>query len=106
MRITNWSLFLIPACTTTLNPTLGSIAEIGVIVLFVTFRTKTLSFDPAAPCVTVTVVVPSAPGIVAVILPAGSGGGAFVSRLLNVDVTADGSARPNGSLIPVVSVNV
>ena len=89
-----------------MNPTLGSIAEIGVIVFFVTFRTNTLSFDPAAPCVTVIVVVPSAPGIVALMLPAGGGGGAVVSMLVKLDVNGAGSARPNGSLMPVITVTL
>src|SRR5256885_4386531 len=78
----------------------------GVSVPLVTFFTSPGAGDPAAPCVTTMVVVPPTPGIDAVMLPAGGGGGAIVLRLVKLAANGAGSARPNGSLMLVATFSV
>ena len=70
------------------------------------FLISAVSCEPAVPCVALMCVLPSAPGIVAVMLPAGGGGGATVSRLVNVAAKGAGSERPNGSAMAWLTVRV
>ena len=101
----SWSLSVTAAATSAVKPPLGS-RTTGVNAPVVRFLIRAVSCEPAVPCVALILVFPSVPGIVAVMLPAGGGGGAIVSRLVNLVSNGAGSVRPNGSATPWLTVSV
>ena len=84
----------------------SGLSSTGVMAPVVRFSIDTVSWAPAVPGAPRTVVKPSVPGMAAVTVPAGGGGGAVVLSDVKATVASAAIGRPDGSLMSLATVNV